>query len=71
MKLAKKAILVLMVITLTAAAIYIVNNILASFRYFTSFPWWSAFVFAAVYFGPVLLVESMLYGLLTFIEKKR
>jgi len=71
MKLAKKLLLVLIAVTLGAAAIYIVSNIIASFCYFTSFPWWSAFVFAAFYFGPVLIVECAVYGLLAIIEKNR
>ena len=60
-----------MLFTLGFAAVYIVSNIVASFQYYTSFPWWSAFVFAAFYFGPVLLVGGLLYGLILLIEKRK
>lgn len=70
MKLAKKGILLLTVATFGAAAVYIVSNIIGSLRCFTSFPWWSAFVFGGIYFGPVLLLEIAVYGVLVLLEKK-
>lgn len=69
MKRAKKVNLVLIAVTLVAATVYIVSNILAGFHNFTSFPWWSAFAFAGIYFGPVLLLETVVYGILVIIEK--
>ena len=68
MKIAKKTLKILFLLTLAFTVIYIVTNIIASFRYFTSFPWWSAFVFAAYYFGPLFLIEGVLYGILRLIE---
>lgn len=55
---------------LRSAAVYIVSNIIGSLRCFTSFPWWSAFVFGGIYFGPVLLLEIAVYGVLVLLEKK-
>ena len=71
MKKAKKAVGLVLLLTLIFAAVYIVRNIIASFVYFTSFPWWSAFVFAGYYFGPVLVIEGIAYGVLAFLEKKK
>ena len=58
-------------LTLACALMYITVNIASSFFYFTSFPWWSAFVFAAYYFGPILLLELSVYLVVCAIEKKR
>lgn len=58
-------------LTLACALMYITVNIASSFFYFTSFPWWSAFVFAGYYFGPVLLLELVVYLVACAIEKKR
>ena len=66
MKHAKKIVGILFLLTLALAAYYIVSNIIASFVYFTSFPWWSAFVFAGYYFGPILLIEGALYCILRY-----
>ena len=71
MKKAKKAVGLVLLLTLIFAAVYIVRNIIASFVYLTSFPWWSAFVFAGYYFGPVLVIEGIAYGVLAFLEKKK
>lgn len=70
MKQAKKIVGILFLVTLALAAYYIVSNIIASFVYFTSFPWWSAFVFAGYYFGPVLLIEGAAYLVLRYRERK-
>lgn len=66
MKHAKKIVCILFLLTLALAAYYIVSNIIASFVYFTSFPWWSAFVFAGYYFGPILLIEGAVYCILRY-----
>ena len=58
-------------LTLACALMYITVNIASSFFYFTSFPWWSAFVFALYYFGPILLLELAVYLVACAIEKKR
>lgn len=56
---AKKTVILLMVLMLITATINIVSNLIAMSREFTSFPWWSVFVFALYYFGPVLLIEGL------------
>ena len=58
-------------LTLACALMYITVNVAASFFYFTSFPWWSAFVFAGYYFGPVLLLELGIYLVAGMIEKRK
>lgn len=52
--------------TVLLAAFYAVGsiaNILAQGP-MTSFPWWSGLSFAALYFGPVLAVEIVVYLIL-------
>lgn len=71
MKLAKKIVGILFLATLALAAYYIVSNIIASFVYFTSFPWWTAFVFAGFYFGPLLLIEGAAYCFLRYLVKRK
>ncbi len=73
MKIAKKVLAVIFVLTLVCAVVYIVSNIFSilSSGDLTSFPWWSAFPFAAIYFGPPLLLECILYGVLLLIEKRK
>lgn len=68
---AKKIVLWLILVTLVFAVYYIVSNIIGSFIYFTSFPWWSAFVFATIYFGPLLVLECVVYGVLSYIQRKK
>jgi hypothetical protein len=67
---AKKIAGLLFLATLAWAVIYIAGSIVSSFTTFTSFPWWSGFVFAAIYFGPWLLLEAAVYGLLTWRIRK-
>ena len=71
MKKAKKIVKLVILVTLILSAVYIVQNIIASFVYFTSFPWWSAFVFAGYYFGPVLILEGIAYGVLVLVERRK
>ena len=71
MKTAKKILLILLIATLVGMIGYIVTNIIASFVYFTSFPWWSAFVFALFYFGPALAVEGIALGVLHWLKKRK
>ena len=70
MKKAKKIVGVLLVLTLAWAILYIAGSIYGYFTTFTSFPWWSGFVFAAIYFGPWLLLEAAVYGLLAWKIRK-
>jgi len=71
MEMAKKTVKLLMLFTLGFAAVYILRNIIAGFQYYTSFPWWSSIVFAVFYFGPTILFEGLLYGILVLIEKRK
>lgn len=71
MKLAKKIVGIIMLVTLALAAYYIVSNIIASFVYFTSFPWWSAFVFAGFYYAPALLIEGAVYLVLHYLDNRK
>ncbi len=67
---AKKIVGVLLVATLLWAVLYIAGSIVSYFTTFTSFPWWSGAVFAAIYFGPWILVEAVVYGILTWQLRK-
>ena len=69
MKMAKKTVILLMLFTLGFAVIYITNSLLNYAGALTSFPWWACIVFAALYFGPVLIFEGILYGILVLVEK--
>ncbi len=71
MRKAKKIAAVLFWLTLALAAVYIVRNIIAAIGTFTSFPWWSAFAFAAIYFGPALVVEAVIYFVFCYCEKRK
>ena len=69
MKMAKKTVILLMLFTLGFAVIYIANSLINYAGAITSFPWWACFVFAGIYFGPVLVFEGILYGILVLVEK--
>ena len=73
METAKKMLKFLLIATIVAAVFFIVSNtygILTS--EFTSFPWWSALVFGAYYFGPVLAVEGLaLLGIRIWEKRKK
>ncbi len=71
MKMAKKTVVLLMLFTLAFAAVYIVDSLLHYNAMMTSFPWWTCFVFAAMYFCPVLAFEGILYGILILVEKRK
>ena len=69
---AKKMVKFLLIATVVAAVFFIVSNtygILTS--EFTSFPWWSALVFGAYYFGPALAIEGLaLLGIRVWEKRK-
>jgi len=71
MEMAKKTVFLLVLFTLGFAAVCIINSLIHYGDMLTSFPWWSCFVFAALYFGPVLVFEGILYGILIFFEKRK
>ena len=58
--------------TAVAAALFIVSNTYGILTAdFTSFPWWSAIVIGAYYFGPALAIEGLLFWGLCYWEKKK
>lgn len=59
-------------VTLAGTVVYIIYAIYVLLRdwMFTSFPWWSAFYFAWIYFGPLLCAEGIIYLVLYFIQRK-
>lgn len=69
MKTAKKTVKLLALFTLVFIVVFIADALISYNQTLTSFPWWSSFVFAALYFGPVLAFEGILYGILVLIEK--
>ena len=67
----KKVLRILILLTLGWALLYAIGGAIGSVNTFTSFPWWSSFVFAAIYFGPVLTLEILAYGIIRWIQKKK
>ena len=69
---AKKMVKFVLLATAVAATLYIVSNTYGLLTAdFTSFPWWTAAVFGAYYFGPALLVEWLILLGIKFLEKKK
>lgn len=58
---------------LAAAVLYGAGNTVAILRAgaSTSFPWYAAWYFAAVYFGPALAVLAAAWGMLHWYNKKK
>jgi hypothetical protein len=71
MSMAKKTVRLLILFTLGFAVFYIINSLIHYAGNVTSFPWWTCIVFAAFYFGPVLIFEGILYGILALVEKHK
>ena len=71
MKKAKKVVAILFWVTLAAALIYTVCGICTTLGSATSFPWWTAAAFAGIFVGPVLLLEAVVYSVLSYLCKKR
>ena len=70
MKTAKKILSVALPVTAVLAVLYAVLGVISILRSpFTSFPWWSALVYAALYFGPLLAVEIIALIVLHFKTK--
>ena len=56
----KKLLYFLLSATIVAALFYIISNTIGILTSeFTSFPWWSAIVIGAYYFGPAILLECL------------
>lgn len=68
----KKIVCCVILFTSAITILYIIYNIYTLIKsgFGTSFPWWSAFCFAGIYFGPILIIEGIIYGLLYLVEKK-
>ena len=63
----------LIMMTMAAAILYMgigIRNIL-SVGPVTSFPWYAACYFTVYYFGPVILVELVIFALLSYYSGKR
>lgn len=72
MKTAKKILSVALPVTAVIAVIYAVCGVISILRSpFTSFPWWSALSYAAVYFGPLLAAEAIALIILHIKTKKQ
>lgn len=70
MEKARKITGILFFVTLTAALVYTLWGIYSNLTSgFTSFPWWSACVFAAIYFGPILTLEGIAFLILKWKTK--
>ena len=68
----KKLLRFLLTATMMAAAMFIISNTYGILTAdFTSFPWWSALVFAAIYFGPVLALEGIAWLVICFLRKRK
>ena len=73
MKKAKKIVGIIMIVTFIAAMIYMFYGIsvLLNPNTFTSFPWtWACFL-TAIYFGPILAVELIVYIVLWIKERRK
>ena len=72
MKTAKKILSVALPVTAVIAVIYAVWGVISILRSpFTSFPWWSAIAYAAIYFGPLLVLEAIALIILHIKTKKQ
>ncbi len=71
-KTARTFVYVLLAITTVLAAAYTVFNIISLLNDpYTSFPWWSAFGFTAVYFLPFLIPEIAFCVIFSILYNKR
>ena len=69
---AKKILKILLILTVAAAVVYSVCGIISLLNSpFTSFPWWTAPVFAGIYFGPVILIEAIVLLVIRLREKRK
>lgn len=69
---AELAVAVLLTITVILGLLYMALGIMFVMNGpATSFPWYSSCVFAAIYFGPPLLVEFVVYLIIRHIYKKQ
>ena len=69
---AKKMLKFLLTATIIAAVLYIVSNTYGILTAdFTSFPWWSAIVIGAYYFGPAIAVEALALLGINLLEKRK
>lgn len=73
MKKAKKIVGIVIIVTFILAMIYMGYGIytLLDPRILTSFPWTFAIVLTGFYFGPLLLLEVIVYFILRWQIKKR
>ena len=68
----KKLLRFLLTATMMAAAMFIISNTYAILTAeFTSFPWWSALVLGAYYFGPAIAVQLLILLGIRIWEKRK
>ena len=69
---AKKMLKFLLIATVVAAIFFVVSNTYGILTAeLTSFPWWSALVFGAYYFGPALIVEGLALAAVHYWQKRK
>ena len=69
---ARSVVWVIFIVTLILALLYMAVGIMQIMNGpATSFPWYSACLFAGVYFGPLLIAELIAYAIMSMICRKR
>lgn len=72
LRMARTFMFVLLAITTITAIVYVVYNIISALNNpSTSFPWWSAFGFGAVYFLPFIIPEIACCVIFSIFYNKR
>ncbi len=72
LKTARTFVYILLAVTTVAAVAFTIYSIISILRSpFTSFPWWSAFSFAAIYFLPFLVPEIACCVIFSIFYNKR
>jgi len=72
LRIARTLMFILLAITTVSAVIYLIFNIISVLNNpSTSFPWWSAFGFAAVYFLPFIIPEIACCVIFSIFYNKR
>ena len=73
MKKAERIALALLALTAAAAVLYGILGTVSILRAgpMTRFPWYAAWAFTALYFGPVLIAETVVCAVLHCCNKKR
>lgn len=70
MKKLKQWLIILIILTVIVGLVYTAYGIMKNLTTFTSFPWWSAVVYALIYFVPILLIEFGVLILINLYERR-